>query len=96
MYSLRAIPVVSLNQHNLFGNEWTLFNRAETDHVSKPGISLLVSMCDTHTASNGDIEPCQFAFSVYNCDETKVIGKDVDIICGWYYDSDFELVNGRQ
>jgi hypothetical protein len=92
-YSLCAIAIVSLNQHNLFGNNRAFFNSAETDHIPESGICLLASMCDTHATSNGDIETGQLAFSINNCDETKVIGKDIDIICRWHCDGNFELAN---
>jgi len=48
-------------------------------------------MCNTHAASNRNIEPFQFAVVAHNSNETEIIGKHVDIVCGRYRNSNFEL-----
>jgi hypothetical protein len=85
-----------LNQHDLFCDNRALLSSAEADDITKSGICLFASMGDTHATSNGNIEAGQLALGINNRDETKVIGEDIDIICRWYCDSNFELATRDQ
>ena len=88
---LSAIPVVSLHKHDLLRNKSALFRRAETNNASNTRVSLLVSMRHTHATADADVEALQLAILADNGNETEIIGEHVDVVCGWYGNSDFEL-----
>lgn len=83
--------MVSLYQHDLLCNIFTLLGCAETDQTSQARVSLLVSVCNTHATPNCNIESSQFAIVVDNSNKTEIVGKHVDIVCRRYRNSNFEL-----
>src|SRR4051794_7833394 len=90
-HSLRAIPVISLSQHNLFCHIRALLHGAKTKYVSKTSICFLISMSNDHATPSSDIEACQTTCVVYDCDKANVIGKNIHISGGRHSNSNFEL-----
>jgi len=72
---------------------FALFNCTETKETRSSGISLLISVSNTHSTTNRDVEPFQFAVIANNRDEADIICKNVYIICRWDGNSDLELCN---
>ena len=83
--------MVSLYQHDLLCNIFALLGCAETDQTGQARVSLLVPVCDTHATSNRNIEPFQFAIVADYSNETEIVGEHIDIVCGRYRNSNFEL-----
>ena len=48
-------------------------------------------MRHTHATADADVEALQLAILADNGNETEIIGEHVDVVCGWYGNSDFEL-----
>lgn len=48
-------------------------------------------MRHTHATTDADVEALQLAILADDGNETEIIGEDVDIVCGWYGNGDFEL-----
>jgi hypothetical protein len=91
MNVLDTISIISLAQHNILSNKPALFDCAEADDISDARIRLLVSVCDTHTATNGNVEASKLAVIPNNGDKAEIIGENVNVIRRRYSDSNFEL-----
>jgi hypothetical protein len=48
--------MVPLDQHHLLGHVLALLDGTEPDYIADARIRLLISMGDTHTAADGDVE----------------------------------------
>lgn len=88
---LSTVSVISLGQHDAFSNKSALFNGAEADDISNTRVCLLVSMCDTHASTDGNVEASQLAVIPNDSDKAKIICEDVNIIRRRHGNSDFEL-----
>ena len=71
IHLLRAIPIIPLHQHDLLGDLTSLRYRAETDDGTGARIGLLVTMRDTHTSTNRDVESSKLAIRVGDINVTK-------------------------
>ncbi len=91
MNLLGTVAVVSLYQHDLLGDFAALCYSAETDNCTSARVRLLITMSYTHTSTDGDVEASELALLISDCDETNVIGKDVDVVEWWDGNSNFEL-----
>lgn len=67
--SLRAIPVISLGEHDMFSDVFTLFDCAESNDVPNTWIRLLVSMSHAHATANANIEASEFTILIDDGDE---------------------------
>ena len=90
-YPLSTVTVVSLDQHHLLSYILALFWGTETNKTTNTGVCLLVSMCNTHSASDAHIKALQFTIVTHNGDEAKIVRKDVDVVGRWNGNSNFEL-----
>jgi hypothetical protein len=76
---LNTITVISLY---LLRDVLPLFWRTKANKTAKTRVGLLVSVCNTHSTTNRDVEAFELPVLIKDDDETKVIGKDVYIV-GW-------------
>ena len=80
-----------MNQHDLLRNDLTLVNGTETENVTQPRVSLLVSVGDTHTTAGGHVETDKFTLLVNDSDETDIVSEEINIIVWRDSNSNFEL-----
>ena len=90
-YALLAVAVVALPTHHLFRNVLALVWGDEPDDGADVGVGLFVSVRDAHAATDANVKSCETAVVVYNGNEPKVVGKDVDIVLWWHGDRDLVL-----
>lgn len=83
--------MIPLHEHYLLGDMLPLFRCTKADEAAKTRVGLLVSVCNPHPTSNGNIESFEVAVLTNDGDEANIIGKDVDIVSWWNRDCDFEL-----
>ena len=88
---LCTIAIVSLNQHDFFGDIVSLLGCAETQRTTESRIGLLVAVSDTHAASCGDVEPCQITVFIHDRDEADIVGKHVNVIARWHSHGNLKL-----
>lgn len=94
MDSLGTVAVVPLDNDDLLCNVLSLLGCAETDDASSARVRLLVSVGNTHTTTDGNVEAFEFTIWSNNGDETEVIGEDIHVIGGGNGDGNLELKRG--
>lgn len=77
---LDTITVISLHEHYLFRNIFALIRCTKSKEAAKARVGLFVSVSDTHSTTNSNIEAFELAVSTDDGDETHIIGKDVNIV----------------
>ena len=82
MYLLSTVTVVPLDKHDLFGYVTPLLWSTETKYATQSRVSLLITVCNTHTTASGDIKSFEVSIFTDNCNETNIIRKYVNVI-GW-------------
>jgi len=83
--------MISLHKHDLLRNILALFEGTEANETSQARVRLLVSMCHTHSSSNGHVEALQRTVFTSDGNETNIIREDINIIGWWNSYCDFEL-----
>jgi hypothetical protein len=88
---LNTITVISLYDHYLLRDVLALFWCTKANETAKTRVGLLVSVRNTHSTTNCNIEAFELPVLTKDGDETKVIGKDVYIVSWRNRYCDFEL-----
>ena len=88
---LCTVPVVSLDQHDFLRYVFSLLHCAETEDIGGSGVRLLVCVGYAHSTSSSHVEPGEFTVLTQDCDETDIVGEDVDVIRRRDGDGNFEL-----
>lgn len=83
--------MISLHEHYFLGNIFPLFWCTKADETAKSRVGFLISVCNPHPTSNGNIESLELAVLTNDGDETNIIGKDVDIVSWRNCNCNFEL-----
>lgn len=85
-----SVTVVPLDQHDAFGNLFTVLRSDETNDITQSRVGLLVTVSNTHTTTNTDIVTNDLV--VFNDgNETNVVGEDVHSIVWRDSDGDLEF-----
>ena len=86
-----TVTVVPLHEHDLLRDVNTLLHSAEADDRAGSGVRLLVSVRDTHATADRDVEASELAVLINDSNETKIVGKDIDVVVRRDGDGDLEL-----